>query len=43
MSEFTDKVNETVSKMEKQDDGTWKLPEGVADDLDEPTLHAVTS
>lgn len=43
MSEFKDKVNELVGKMEQGEDGTWSLPEDVAKDLDEPTLFAVTA
>ncbi len=43
MSKFEDTVNELVSKMEKQEDGTWLLPEDESKDLDEPTLFAVTS
>lgn len=43
MSEFTEKVNELVGKMEQGDDGKWKLPEDVAKDLDEPTMVAVTA
>ena len=43
MSEFTDKVNELVSKMEKDKDGKWKLPEDAAKDLSEETMFAVTS
>ena len=42
MSEFKEKVNELVGKME-QTDGKWSLPENVAEGLDEPTLFAVTS
>jgi len=42
MSEFQEKVNELVGKMEQNDDGTWHLPEDVANELDEPTKVAVT-
>jgi len=43
MSEFQEKVNGLVSKMEQTDDGKWNLPDDVAKGLDEPTLFAVTS
>ncbi len=43
MSEFTDKVNELVGKMEKGEDGKWKLPEDAAKDINEETMFAVTS
>lgn len=43
MSEFKDKVNELVGKMEQGTDGKWVLPEDVAEDLDEPTMFAVTA
>lgn len=43
MSEFQEKVNELVGKMEQGDDGKWKLPDEVAADLDEPTKFAVTA
>ena len=41
MSEFQEKVNELVGKMEQGDDGKWKLPDDV--DLDESTKFAVTA
>jgi len=43
MSEFKEKVDTLVSQMTKAEDGKWTLPEDVAQDLDEPTLFAVTS
>jgi len=43
MSEFQEKISELVGKMEQSDDGKWTLPEDVAEELDEPTLFAVTS
>jgi len=43
MSEFKEKVDGLVSQMVQSDDGKWALPEEAAKDLDEPTLHAVTS
>lgn len=43
MSEFKERVNELVSKMEQGEDGKWKLPEDIAKDVDEPTMFAITA
>ncbi len=43
MSEFKERVDELVGKMEKSDDGKWNLPDEAAEGLDEQTLFAVTS
>jgi hypothetical protein len=41
MSEFEDKVNAVFEKIERDDSGTWNIPDEVAEELDEPTLYAV--
>jgi len=43
MSEFKDKVNELVGKMEQDDKGRWQLPEDAVEGIDEATLYAVTA
>lgn len=43
MSKFKAKIDGLVAKMQQQEDGTWVLPKEVEEELDEPTLFAVTA